>query len=471
MVKLIVSLDKLTPEEVKSIIQEISSSLPEYKNDIMYKFNDLIALIGFTGIYNLVKDFDIRLMLDPKWNDIPNTITNYMTQLNRSGLGEMVDVLTIHANAGSQTLNAALEVKKKLQLHTEILAITALTSQDEEDTQNIYDETSKASVLKLTKLALDAWIDGVVCSGQETQLLREVYWKNFKILNPGVRFAGGELHDQKRVITPEEAVERWVNYLVMGRPILEADNMVSAVRQFFTETKWRDYISKNSYNFEKTLYTWDWKDILSYIGAFYFRPEGGKYCRLASGLISNAYINIGTTERSYLVVEKAASELAGKVRNAWIVADIVMGAQMWSVRSSLYLAEKLWVNQSVYTEKSWNDNEQMKLKRHEINLTGKRVVISEDIVTKGSTLRKMKSMVEDAGWEVAAICCVWNRHGKDIFDGVPLISCYIPEQFELYWDENTPEEQRKDYPELPKNSQVSPKPKNEWDELVESMRV
>lgn len=147
-----------------------------------------------------------------------------------------------------------------------------------------------------------------------------------------------------------------------------------------------------------------------------------------------------------------------------------MGAQMGSVRSSLYLAEKLGIEQSVYTEKSGDDNEQMKLKRHDIDLSGKKVVISEDIVTKGSTLRKMKSMIEDAGGEVVAIACVGNRHGSDCFDGVPLLSCYIPEQFELYWDENTPEDQRGNNPRLPEGSLVSPKPKNEWDELVESMR-
>jgi len=76
------------------------------------------------------------------------------------------------------------------------------------------------------------------------------------------------------------------------------------------------------------------------------------------------------------------------------------------VRSSLALAEKLGVEESIYTEKAGDDNEQMKLKRHEVDLRGKRFVISEDIVTKGSTLRKMKEMIEAAGGEVVAIACV-----------------------------------------------------------------
>jgi len=101
----------------------------------------------------------------------------------------MVDIITIHANAGIETLKAASQAKQDQSLNLEILAITALTSQDEHDTQILYDETPKYAVLKLTKMALAAGIDGVVCSGQETQLLREVYGEDFKILNPGVRFA------------------------------------------------------------------------------------------------------------------------------------------------------------------------------------------------------------------------------------------------------------------------------------------
>gem|GEM_PF-3992480 len=103
-------------------------------------------------------------MLDPKWNDIPNTIRNYLTQLHNSGLHKSVDLLTIHANSGSATLKEAMKVKKELGLDFDILAITVLTSQDDEDTAQIYDENPKHSVLKLTKLALDSGVDGVVCS-------------------------------------------------------------------------------------------------------------------------------------------------------------------------------------------------------------------------------------------------------------------------------------------------------------------
>ena len=471
MTKLIVSLDKLNPQEVKNIIETISKNIPEHKTEILYKFNDMIALLGFQWIYELIQGYDIRIMLDPKWNDIPNTITNYMYQLKVSWLADMVDIITIHANAGIETLKAASQAKQDQSLNLEILAITALTSQDEHDTQILYDETPKYAVLKLTKMALAAGIDGVVCSGQETQLLREVYGEDFKILNPGVRFAWWEAHEQKRVVTPQRAVENGVDYIVMGRPILDAPNIIQAVRRFFDETKavrfqWKPW----KYEFEKILYTGNWKEILSYIWAFYFRPEGGKYVRFTSKVISNAYINIAAIERNYRVIERACFELAEQIRAKNIEADIVVWAQMGSVRISLVLAEKLGIEQSVYTEKTEGNNNTMAFKRHDIELKWKKVILSEDIVSRGTTIEKMRNIIHEAGWEVVAIACVWNRYEQDFQAGIPIISCFIPPKFELYWDENTPEDQRKNFPHIPKGAEIVEKPKNDWISLVASMR-
>ena len=486
---LIVSLDKLSWEEVKSIIKNISQNTLEYKEDILYKFNDLIALLGFEGIKKLVEDFDIRLMLDPKWNDIPNTLRNYFTQLEISGLKNKVDIVTVHANAGTRALKEAINTRGEFGGKYKIFAITALTSLDEDDVQIIYDDNAKHSVLKLTKLALDAWVDGIVCSGQETPMLREVYGTDFEILNPGVRFTGGESHDQKRIVTPKVAIQNGVNHVVMGRPILEAPDMPAAVQQFFTEIKSVHYIPGNNYAFEKMLYAGTWKDILSYIWAFYFRPEWGKYCRFTSWLTSNAYINIWALERYYPVIERATAEMAKQIRAANLKPDIIVGAEMGSIRISLYLAEKLWIDISVYTEKNkfdmsslkeidgWeyykkfgNADVIMELKRHAMSLKWKKIILSEDIVSRGATIKKLRDIISSLWGEVIAIACVWNRYEQDHQDGIPIISCFIPPKFEIYWDEKTREDVRGNFPQLPAWSRVSEKPKNEWDDLVESMR-
>lgn len=469
--KLVISLDNLDTVKVRSIIEYISQELPQYKSDILYKFNDLISLIWFQGISQMLDGLDVRIMLDPKWNDIPNTLSNYVQQLYNSGLYTKVDILTLHANSGKQSIQAAQDKKTELGMSFDVLAITSLTSQSLSDTQHIYDETPLYSVLKLTKLALNSWADGVVCSGMETSILRTVFGQEFQILNPGVRFQGGEVHDQKRVVTPQAVGENGGNYVVMGRPILESDDMVSSIQRFFDETQGVSYQPVLGFAFERSLFSGTWKDILSYIGAFYFRPEGGKYCRLTSKLVSNAYINIGAIERYPFVIERATQDMAAFIIERGIETDVVLGAQMGSVRISLYLAEKLGVSVSIYTEKTNNDNNEMALKRHNIDLKGKKIVISEDVVNRGSTLLKMIEIVEENGGEVVAIACVANRSRKSEINGIPLVACYIPEEFEIYYDDITPEEERKEYPQLPQWSIVSPKPKNEWDELVESMRT
>lgn len=241
--------------------------------------------------------------------------------------------------------------------------------------------------------------------------------------------------------------------------------------QSFKSTAWeRNFIVPKGFEFEKILHTWNWEELFRYIWAFYNKPENGKFCRLASGLLSDAYINIWATERNYRVVERAAHEMAEQIKAQNIQADVVMWAQMWSVRMSLALAEKLAIEESVYTEKSWEDNKGMELKRHDIDLKWKKIILSEDIVTKWSTLVKMIDLVTQAWGEVVGIACVGNRYGKDSFNDIPLISCYNPPAFKLYWDENTPQEARWDHPELPKGSKISEKPKNDWPELVKSMR-
>lgn len=468
MTKLIISLDKLSVEEVKTIIEQVSVNTWKYKQDILYKFNDLIALIWFEGIYNIVKEYDVRIMLDPKWNDIPNTLTNYMYQLSISWLSDMVDILTIHANAGAESLKAAVKARDDLGLDIEILSITSLTSQDEHDTGYIYDETPEYSVLKLTKLALESGCNWVVCSSHETGMLREVFGEDFKILNPGIRFSGGEVHDQKRVMTPADAVGQWANYIVMGRPILQAEDMSAAVKRFFDETAEKNYRAQNNHSFEKMLFAGDWKEVLSYIGAFYFRPEWGKYVRFTSKVLSNAYINIGAIERHYSVIDRATYELASQIRKKNIEADIVVGAQMGSVRISLFLAKKLGIHESIYTEKDSENN--MDLKRHAVDLTGKRIILSEDIVSRGTTIAKMREVLENLWGKVVAIACVWNRYEQDEQAWIPIISCFVPPKFELYWDDATPEDQRKDFPRIPDGAEIAEKPKNQWGELVESMR-
>ncbi len=494
--KLIIALDNLSKVDARAKVEKISEECAEYMDRVIFKVNDLIADIWLKWVEDMFKWFDENgIMLDPKWFDIPATDANYIRKLSNYTLWWKAEFVTMHASNWCAWLKKAIDTRNELWIKTKILAVTALTTMDDQETNRIFDETSKHSVLKLAKEALDAWVDWIVCSPMEAELLRDVYKNyNFEIITPWVRFDDKKVEgdDQKRVMTPQKATEHGSNHIVMWRPILWSDDVKVTIERFFEEIKGVWYASdEQRHEFERLLYTWEWEELLRYIWAFYNRPKWGKYCRLASWLLSNAYINIWATERNYLVVERATNEMAVNIKNKWIEADVVMWAQMWSVRMSLYLAEKLWIEESVYTEKEEYDTndsiilekegaiyhrklpkeeQSMKLKRHDIDLTWKKVILSEDIVTKWSTLKKMIQLVKDWWWEVVAIACVWNRYWKDNYEWIPLTSGYTPPEFELYYDDQTPIEARWNYPKLSEWAKISEKPKNDWDELVGSMR-
>ncbi|EKD66578.1 MAG: hypothetical protein ACD_49C00029G0006 [uncultured bacterium (gcode 4)] len=201
--------------------------------------------------------------------------------------------------------------------------------------------------------------------------------------------------------------------------------------------------------FEKILYTWSRAELIKHLGAIYRKPEWrGKYARLTGKLISSGYVNFWVTERDFRVLERAADELARKINESEVkfaehlgenmkqAADnlkpnVIMWAQMWSVRISSFLGKALNIYESIYAEKDWKE---LKLKRHDIDLKWKNVILSEDVITKGSTLAKMIKLVNDAGWKVVYITCVINRSGKDNYAWIHIKSCYIPEKFWMYYD-------------------------------------
>jgi len=530
--ELIIALDNLSEKKAKEIISLISKECSEYIDRIVFKVNDLLVDKWLSGVSNIVKraesknifqrfvvEADIILehfwvtglreyfywkwfwvFVDWKWNDIPNTIENYLNKLKNSSLWNKADYVTLHSSAWYEAIKKAVEKRNELWLNVKILAVTALTSLTDADTNIIFDENRKKSVLKLAKEALRAWADWIVCSPKEAQILRDVFgriYPNFLIITPWLRFKWGVNNDQKNVEDPATAIANWANHGVMGRPIIESENIPEAVKRYFTETDWVKFMpDENRHKSERISYTWNWEDRLKNIGALYIKPELWKFCRLASKLVSVGYVNIWECERSYEFVEDSANDLARQVKARWIEADLVMWAQMWSVILSHVLAEKLAIWESLYTEKEeyspvdfidvwendlwgkkawryyrkleWNEAT-MKLKRHDIDLNWKKVILSEDNITKWTTLEQMIKIVQDGWWQVVGITCVSNRYWSDNYKLIPLLSCYNPPEFELYWDDKTPEEARGNYPKLPEGSLISEKPKFDWPELRGSM--
>jgi len=180
-----------------------------------------------------VRDLGRRVFLDLKFHDIPNTVAKAA-----AGAAEMgVDLMTCHALGGKDMIAAARESIEDYDC--QLLAVTILTSHTDENLASELGlkEKSKDAVPRLAKLAVDAGAHGIVCSPRETKLVREAVGRKPTIVTPGVRPSWSESNDQKRVATPREAAEAGANFVVVGRPVTQADDPGEAARMIQKELR------------------------------------------------------------------------------------------------------------------------------------------------------------------------------------------------------------------------------------------
>jgi len=172
-----------------------------------------------------------RVFLDLKYHDIPNTVAGAV----RAAAGLGCFLLTVHASGGAAMLRAAVEAKRGAA-EPRILAVTVLTSLSDADLQAVGQKTPVADqVLRLGRLARDAGVDGLVASPHEVAPLRAALGPDCLLVVPGVRPSWAAADDQKRVMTPAEAVGAGADYLVIGRPITRADDPADAARRIADE--------------------------------------------------------------------------------------------------------------------------------------------------------------------------------------------------------------------------------------------
>ena len=174
-------------------------------------------------IVRYVKSLGHSVFLDLKLHDIPNTVQSAMAALANLG----VDMTNVHAAGGVEMMKAARE---GLGEGTKLIAVTQLTSTSEEQMQSDQNiQTSLAeSVLNYARKTAEAGLDGVVCSAHEVEVIKSATSSGFVCLTPGIRPLGSAVSDQKRVMTPSQARKIGSDYIVVGRPITQAENPVTA---------------------------------------------------------------------------------------------------------------------------------------------------------------------------------------------------------------------------------------------------
>ena len=220
--RLIVALDVATLAEEEKALRELGGTVSFFKVG-----NQLFTTAGPRAV-EAIKKTGARVFLDLKYHDIPNTVER--TAQSACDLG--VDLFNVHALGGFEMMECAAKAvwnwsEEKGRPGPKILGVTVLTSLSEASLKDVMGETNRTleeEVLMLARMASSAGLDGVVASPEEIVPIKEACGKEFIVLTPGVRPQGSEMGDQKRVLTPGEAIRRGADYLVVGRPILSALN-------------------------------------------------------------------------------------------------------------------------------------------------------------------------------------------------------------------------------------------------------
>lgn len=191
---------------------------------------EFINAFGPPGIEGIQKAApDTALFIDLKFHDIPNTVAGAV----RAVCSRFAPAfLNVHASGGLEMMRAA---KEACGANTKLLAVTVLTSMGDEDLAMIGQATTLEQVKRLANMAAESGLDGVVCSAHEIEILRGDYAENFVLMVPGIRPAGATHDDQKRIVTPKEAIQKGATHLVIGRPITGAPDPAAAAQAIMAE--------------------------------------------------------------------------------------------------------------------------------------------------------------------------------------------------------------------------------------------
>lgn len=230
---IIAALDVPTAEQALKLAEEIAPSVGAFKIG-----SELFTAAG-PEIVRRVRATGASVFLDLKFHDIPNTVAKAVT----SAVELDVQMLTVHTSGGFQMLKAAEEAAEEVawklgRIPPLVLGVTVLTSLDTASLREVgLDVNVEYQVRRLAKLAVKAGLRGLVCSPQEVAKLRPTVPPAMQLVTPGIRTGTEKADDQKRTLTPKEAIKAGANWLVIGRPIYAAENPRAAAEKILESLK------------------------------------------------------------------------------------------------------------------------------------------------------------------------------------------------------------------------------------------
>lgn len=225
MTQIIVALDVDTIMKEEDLLERLKGTITFYKVGLR-----LFTAHGKRAV-DLVQRYGGKVFLDLKFHDIPQTVAHAVHEAQKLG----VEAVSLHLSGGAEMVRAAAEVHPRPRLW----GVTVLTSMLSKDLQMLHPRaTIPSTVRNLARLGWVHGIDGTICSGHEVEYLRKALKHlDMRFITPGIRPVGSLAHDQKRVMTPEEAARLGIDYIVIGRPITGAPDPLKAAQEMLSEMK------------------------------------------------------------------------------------------------------------------------------------------------------------------------------------------------------------------------------------------
>jgi len=218
---LIIALDVFTLDEMKAIVESTSEEVTTYKIGLQ-----LLTSEGPEAIRYL-KSLGKTVFLDLKLHEISNSVSSAIKSAGKHG----VDMVTVHASGGQKMMESAVEAASEFP-NMKVLALTVVSGLNDQDLLDIgFNRPSQDQVVRLAQLAERSGCHGVIASPQETKGLRSLLAEHMLIITPGIRSEGEEIQDQHRVGTPAHAITSGASYIIVGRPIVQAENPEKSARE------------------------------------------------------------------------------------------------------------------------------------------------------------------------------------------------------------------------------------------------
>ncbi len=433
----IIACDFNSKEKLIDFLDKMEGADPNFYCKVGMELFDAGALQGFNPV-RIIKERGHKVFLDLKLKDIPNTVSKTAKTLVDAG----ADMINLHADGGlkmmkgvvdainevymeykrkysnacasdvllPETIDKVQEYKKKIESKPILLGVTVLTSMSEEELRNEVgvNKSPMEQVVSLAKLSKEAGLDGVVCSPQEILAVKEACGENFITVTPGIRFNDSKKDDQTRIATPACANIMGSDYIVVGRPITEAEDPVAAYnkcKQDFTEevkdtTEMENakvYIS----NIKNKIVVPSDAVAKALLEAGAFKVDTEDPFLLKSGIASPLYCNCRDLYKYPKQQELVMDYLAELVREYYPYCEAIFGTPMAAIPFGTLVAERLGLPLGFVRSEQ---------KDHGLNTKiegpiweGMKAVEIEDLITSGtSSLQPVKALQEN-GVEVLGI--------------------------------------------------------------------